>query len=79
MRLAINRGLTERVMMGGLPRNIMILGGTVAAALVLGLQNIWLGLILVPVYVALRLLYQKDPYFLEILVRHMNDDDFLEG
>ena len=79
MRLAINRGLTERVMMGGLPRNIMILGGTVAAALVLGLQNIWLGLMLVPVYAGLRLLYRKDPYFLEILVRHMNDDDFLEG
>ena len=79
MRLAINRGLTERVMMAGLPRNITILGGTLAAALVLGLQNIWLGLIFVPAYTALRFLYKKDPYFLEILVRHVNDDDFLEG
>ena len=66
-------------MMGGLPRNIMILGGTMAAALILGLQNIWLGLIFVPVYAALRFLYKKDPYFLEVLVRHMNEDDFLEG
>ena len=79
MRLAINRGITERVMMGGLPRNIMILGGTMATALILGLHNIWLGLILIPVYGTLRFLYKKDPYFLEVLVRHMNEDDFLEG
>ena len=79
MKLAINKGLTDRVMMGGLPRNIMILGGTVAAALILGLQNLWLSLVALPVYIALQLLYRKDPYFLEILLRHINDDDFLEG
>jgi type IV secretion system protein VirB3 len=79
LKLAINKGLTDRVMMGGLPRNITILGGTVAAALILGLQNLWLSLIAVPVYIALQLLYRKDPYFLEILLRHINDDDFLEG
>jgi type IV secretory pathway VirB3-like protein len=66
-------------MMAGLPRNIAILGGTFAVALTLGMQNIWMLFVFIPVYFTLYALYKHDPYFLEILIQHLNDDDFLEG
>jgi type IV secretion system protein TrbD len=79
LKVTIQKGLTDRIMMGGLPRNIMILGGTFAATLTLGMQNIWMFFVFVPAYFTLYALYKHDPYFLEILIQHLNDDDFLEG
>jgi len=35
-------------------------------------------LVLIPIYVIIVLLYRSDPYLLEILVSHVNEDDYLE-
>jgi len=77
MKVPIHKGPIERNMIAGLPRNIAILGGTMGSALVLGLQNLWMIIALIPIYVGLVILYRLDPYFLEILVTHVNENDFL--
>ena len=78
MKVPIHRGLIERNMIAGVPRKVAILGGTIGSALVLGMQNAWMILVLIPIYVILVLLYKSDPYLLEVLVSHVNEDDYLE-
>lgn len=78
MRVPIHKGPMERNMIAGLPRNVAILGGTIGSAVVLGLQNVWMILVLAPIYVVLIILYRQDPYFLEILISHVNEDDYLD-
>lgn len=68
----VARSLTEPILLGGAPRGLAIVNGTVAAAVGLGLQQ-W------PAGVALWLLghsiaafaARRDPDFLPILLRHL--------
>ncbi len=68
----LHRSLTEPILLGGAPRTVAIVNGTLAAALGLGLQ-LWIAGIVVwvvghgvAVYAA-----KKDPRFMEVLVRHI--------
>jgi type IV secretion system protein VirB3 len=68
----IHRSLTEAILLGGTPRAIAILNGTVAAALGLGLQQWIAGLILWAVGHSVAVLAAKrDPDFAPVLVRHL--------
>ena len=68
----VHRALTEPILMGGAPRAVAILNGTLAAALGLGLR-LWLaGLLLwfighmMAVWAA-----KRDPEFVEVTLRHV--------
>jgi type IV secretion system protein TrbD len=68
----VHRALTEPILMGGAPRSVAIVNGTLAAALGLGLR-LWLaGLLLwfvghmIAVWAA-----KRDPDFVEIVRRHI--------
>lgn len=65
----IHRSLTQVIMLGGVPREIAILNGTLTAALVLGLHSL-LGL---PLGIAIHLLCLKlataDPHFFYVYRR----------
>jgi type IV secretion system protein TrbD len=70
--IPVHRALTEPILLGGAPRNVAIINGTLAAALGLGLQ-LWLAGLVVwlvghgaAVYAA-----RKDPVFMDVLVRHV--------
>ena len=68
----IHRSLTEAILLGGTPRAIAILNGTVAAALGLGLQQWIAGLVLWAFGHSLAVLAAKrDPDFAPVLVRHL--------
>ena len=68
----IHRALVEPILLGGAPRAIAILNGTVAAALGLGLQRWVAGLALWAVGHSLAVLAAKrDPDFMPVLVRHL--------
>ena len=68
----VHRSLTEPILLGGAPRAIAILNGTVAAALGLGLQQWLAGLALWVVGHSLAVLAAKrDPDFAPVLVRHL--------
>jgi type IV secretion system protein VirB3 len=64
--------------MGGAPRNVAIINGTLAAALGLGMQLWIVGLIVwilghsIAVYAA-----RKDPAFMDVLVRHIRHKGYL--
>jgi type IV secretion system protein VirB3 len=74
----IHRSLTEAILLGGTPRAIAILNGTVAAALGLGLQQWIAGLILWAVGHSVAVLAAKrDPDFAPVLVRHLRQQGHL--
>ncbi len=68
----VHRALTEPILLGGAPRSVAILNGTLAAALGLGLR-LWVGGILLwasghraAVWAA-----RRDPLFVEVVRRHL--------
>jgi type IV secretion system protein TrbD len=74
----LHRSLTEPILLGGAPRAIAILNGTIAAALGLGLQ-VWLaGLLIWIVGHSLAVFAAKrDPEFATVLVRHLRQKAYL--
>ena len=68
----IHRALVEPILLGGAPRTIAIVNGTVAAALGLGLQQWIAGLILWALGHSLSVIAAKrDPDFAAVLARHL--------
>jgi type IV secretion system protein VirB3 len=68
----VHRSLTQAILLGGAPRAIAILNGTLAAVLGLGLQQWIAGLALWAVGHSLAVVAAKrDPDFAAVLVRHL--------
>ena len=68
----MHRALAEPVQLGGAPRSVAIVNGTVAAALGLGLQQWIAGLVLWALGHTLAVFAAKrDPDFLPVLARHL--------
>lgn len=74
----IHRSLTEPILLGGAPRSIAILNGTLAAALGLGLQQWIAGLVVWALGHTLAVFAAKrDPDFAPVLVRHLRQKGHL--
>jgi len=68
----VHRALTEPILLGGAPRAIAILNGTVAAALGLGLRLWVAGLLLWALgHAAAVWAAKRDPLFVEVARRHL--------
>lgn len=68
----IHRALVEPLLLGGAPRTLAILNGTLSAALGLGLQQWLAGIVLWAVgHSAAVLAAKRDPDFLPVLARHL--------
>ncbi|WP_416799297.1 VirB3 family type IV secretion system protein [Ciceribacter azotifigens] len=68
----VHRALTEPILLGGAPRSIAILNGTLAAALGLGLR-LWLvgiGLWAIGHFAAVWAA-KRDPMFVDVVRRHL--------
>lgn len=76
----LHRSLTEPVLMGGSPRSVAILNGTLAAAIGIGLQ-LWIGGVLL--WMAGHALAvwgaKADPQFMEVFSRHLKHRAFMEA
>jgi type IV secretion system protein TrbD len=68
----LHRALTEPILLGGAPRSIAILNGTLAAVVGLGLR-LWIaGLLLWLIGHGLAVWAAKrDPHFVEVVRRHL--------
>ena len=74
----IHRSLAEPILLGGVPRGIAILNGTISAALGIGLQQWIAGLILWAVGHSIALFAAKhDPAFAGVLARHLKQKGYL--
>jgi type IV secretory pathway TrbD component len=70
--VSLHQSLTQALLLGGAPRSLAIVNGTVAAALGLGLQMWLVGLGLWLVGHTLAVFAAKyDPDFLAVLTRHL--------
>ena len=68
----VHRALVEPVLLGGAPRGIAILNGTVAAALGLGLQQWLAGLLVWAIGHSVAVIAARsDADFAAVLVRHL--------
>ena len=68
----LHRALTEPILLGGAPRSVAILNGTLAAALGLGLRLWLVGVILWAVgHFAAVWAARRDPLFVEVTRRHL--------
>ena len=74
----LHRALTEPILLGGAPRGIAIVNGTLAAALGLGLQMWLAGIVFWIVGHSLSVFAAKsDPDFAPVLARHLRQRGWL--
>jgi type IV secretory pathway TrbD component len=68
----VHRALTDHILLGGAPRSVAILNGTLAAALGLGLRLWLVGLVLWAVgHFAAVWAAKRDPMFVDVVRRHL--------
>jgi type IV secretion system protein VirB3 len=68
----LHRALTEPILLGGAPRAVAILNGTLAAALGLGLRLWLVGIVLWAIGHLLAVwAARRDPLFVEVVRRHL--------
>ena len=76
----LHRALTEPLLLGGAPRTVAIVNGTLAAAVGLGLRLWIVGAILGLVGHALAVWAAKmDPQFMDVFLRHLKHRTHLEA
>ncbi len=76
--MPLHRSLTELMLMGGAPRSVAIVNGTLAAALGLGLRLWIIGALVGVVGHALAVWAAKaDPQFMDVFSRHIKHKTFL--
>lgn len=76
--MPLHRSLTEPLLMGGAPRAVAIVNGTLAAALGLGLRLWLLGALVGVVGHALAVWAAKaDHQFMDVFARHLKHKTFL--
>ncbi len=70
--IPVHRSLTDPILLGGAPRAVAILNGTLAAALGLGLR-LWLAGLLLGIlgHAAAMWAAKRDPQFVEVVRRHL--------
>lgn len=77
-QISIHSSLVSPILMAGVPRRFAILNGTLAAALTLGLHS-WLGIPICLLVHGIGLYLTKcDPYFFDILRRHIKQKGFYQ-
>jgi type IV secretion system protein VirB3 len=70
--IPVHRALTEPILLGGAPRGLVILNGTLAAALGLGLRLWLVGLGLWAIgHFAAVWAAKRDPQFVDVVRRHL--------
>ena len=75
----LHRSLTEPILLGGAPRALAIVNGTLGAAVGIGLQLWIVGIVLFAVGHALAVWGARiDPQFLDVFTRHLKHKRYLE-
>ena len=74
----IHVSLGQAILLGGAPRGIAIVNGTIAAAVGLGLQQWLAGLVLWAVGHSIAVFAaRRDPDFVPVLLRHLRQKGYL--
>lgn len=74
----IHNSLTTPILSAGVPRQFMILNGTLVAAITFGMQSIYgipVGVIL---HVGMALMTKRDPDFFKAVLRHIKQKNYYD-
>ena len=74
--IAIHNSLTSPILLAGVPRQLAILNGTLAAAVVFGLHSLWILPVCLGLHVGAMMLAKKDPYFFQVILRHIHKKSY---
>jgi type IV secretory pathway TrbD component len=78
--IAFHGSLSEPITIGGVPRTVAVLNGTMTATLALGLQVPLIGIPLgVAIHTLCFWLNKRDPYFFDALKRHLRQRPYLDA
>jgi len=74
----VHRSLTEPILLGGAPRAVAIVNGTLAAAVGLGLR-LWIAGLLIWIigHAAAVWAAKRDPFFIDVVRRHLRHPTYL--
>ena len=76
----LHTSLTTPILLGGVPRSFAILNATICAVIGLGLYQIWLALPVGLLAHSLALwLTRQDPWWMDVLKRHLKEKPFYRG
>ncbi|MEW6596967.1 MAG: VirB3 family type IV secretion system protein [Pseudomonadota bacterium] len=79
-RIELHTQISAPITLGGVPRNLAILVGTIALVISLGLKAPFLGIPLgIGLWAVSYALTKDDPHFFEALKRHLHHPPHLEG
>ena len=77
-QIKIFHALTAPILLGGVPRQFAILNGTLCAATIFAMQNLYL----LPVFILLHFLAvvftKKDPYFFSVALRSLRQKPYYD-
>lgn len=74
--IPIHRSLTEQILLGGVPRQIALMNGTLAAALGLGLQS-WFSIpISLLIHILAVIVTKRDAQFFDCFKRHIRQKQY---
>jgi type IV secretion system protein VirB3 len=78
--MPVHRALTEPILLGGAPRAVAIVNGTLAAAVGLGLRLWIVGILLWAAgHVAAVWAAKRDPFFVDVVRRHLRYPAYLSA
>ena len=74
--IPVHNSLTSPILMGGAPRQFTIMNGIICAAVGLGMHS-WL---IIPICLVFQViavaLTKKDPYFFQVMIRHIKQKSY---
>ena len=78
MKVKLHKGGIERVMLFGVPKVIAVVEGMAAMMCVFAFHSLFVIPFIIIIHVVFAQLYKIDPYYIEILISHIREDDYLE-
>jgi type IV secretory pathway TrbD component len=75
-QVPLHRSLTEVILMGGAPREVVLLNGTLAAAMGLALHLYFLLILNVIIHMVAVAVTKRDPQFFNVFKRHINQKKY---
>jgi len=77
-QVKIFNALTTPILLAGVPRKFAILNGTVCAAFVIALQNIYILPLCIIIHLIAVFLTKKDPDFFTVMLRHLRQKNYYD-
>lgn len=77
-RIRLHQSLVMPILLAGVPRTFAILNATFCAAFVLGLHAFYILPVSLALHIAAVLMAKHDPYFFEVIQRHLRKKVFYD-